>query len=255
MPELDEVIENTEVEEETTKEEATEKVEEKEEKVEKSKKEDTEDTETTQAKNLYKALNDPKTAKTIIEAMARKVGLLGDEELTKKETKAAKKKIQDVFKEALGEDMGFLAEKLGPAIEKVLEHYDSENQERFKSYEAEKAKEETGKAVETLYSKYEDAEALEARIFELMDEISPGPNSTPYKYMEKLYHLAKAEANEASVKDKMKKKLKNNSEDATARLSSSGSREVKTSSAPSKAPSLDEALELATKSLAGKDLT
>jgi len=205
--------------------------------------------ELSEAEKLYNALSDPRSARPIIEALARQAGLIKGEEHTPAEKKAAKKAIREVFAEALGEDMGFLSEKLGPAIEKVLEHYDTENRSRFEELTRAKAEEETSNAIEKLYSEHEDAEKFEARIFELMDEIAPGKNTKPLAYMKRLYQIAKAEATETSAKEKIKAKLKNNSEDATSRLSSSSTRESSTTRTNTKALDLDEAIALAAKSI------
>lgn len=246
MPELDTAIENVE---ETTNAEATpDKIEQADDGDDKGAKEP-EKKELSEAEKLYNALSDPRSARPIIEALARQAGLIKGEEHTPAEKKAAKKAIREVFAEALGEDMGFLSEKLGPAIEKVLEHYDTENRSRFEELTRAKAEEETSNAIEKLYSEHEDAEKFEARIFELMDEIAPGKNTKPLAYMKRLYQIAKAEATETSAKEKIKAKLKNNSEDATSRLSSSSTRESSVARTNTKALDLDEAIALAAKSI------
>lgn len=198
----------------------------------------------TQAKNLYKALSDPKTAKPIIEALARQSGLLGDEP-TKAQTKEVKKTIQAVFKEALGDKLGFLAEELGPAIEAVLKHYGEEQDSKLAAITRREVENETARAVEDLYKSHKDFEKYESRVLELMDEIAPGPNTKTSAYMEKLYRIAKSEAEEASTSEKMKAKLKKSSEDAPGRLSSASDREAATKAAPKANMTIEEALQKA----------
>ncbi len=202
------------------------------------------------AKELYRALNNPRTAGPVIEMLAREAGLLkGNKELTPKEEAKAKRSLRDIVKERLGDDLGFLSDKLSDVIEGVLEAHGQETNERFARYEADKAKDDVNRAVESLYSKYEDAIKYESKILELMDEFTPGKGVKMGAYMEKLYKLAKSEASELSAKDKMAKKLKSNSDDATARLSSSSTRETTTKDRPPKARSLDDAIDLAVKDL------
>lgn len=249
MSDLDKAITNAEVKDEKTTEDTT-KQEDKE--SDKGVSENNEEeAELEQAKQLYKALKNPASAKMVIKAMAEQAGLLSVEGGTKEEKKEAKKAIASIFKEHLGEKFGFMADEFGAAIEKVFEHYDSEQSAKFNKFEQDKVKNTLDAAVEKLYATHEDASKYEDRIFELMDEISAGEKTTPEAYLKRLYQIAKSEATEKSTKFKIADKIKNNSEDATTRLSSSSSREEKTNSKP-KMLDLDDALEAAVASLGNK---
>ena len=78
------------------------------------------DDETQVAKDHFKALKDPEAAKTVIETLAKSVGIKIAEIETKKEEKAAIKSIKDTVIAELGEDYKFLADKLGEVMEKVV---------------------------------------------------------------------------------------------------------------------------------------
>lgn len=204
------------------------------------------------AKNLYKALSDPKTARPIIEALARQTGLI-TEDSTKAEKKEAKKTIQAVFKDALGEKFSFMADELGVAIDAVFNHFAAEQDAKINELASNEVKRETERAVEDAYKSLSDFKKYEDRVFELMDELPKGSNMKTSTYLEKLYRVAKSEAEEAATKGKLTKKLKDNSEDATTRLSSSASdREAPTKPAPKASLSIEQAMELAAQQLEEK---
>src|SRR5665213_606518 len=68
------------------------------------------------AKDLFLALNDPNSAKIVVEALAKQAGLIE----TKAEEKVVVKTITELLKENLGEDLSFLGDKLAPAIEATV---------------------------------------------------------------------------------------------------------------------------------------
>lgn len=81
------------------------------------------DDELVQAKQLFTSLKDPAKSKVVIEFLAGQNGFVKGETqpTTQKEVKAAKVAITDQLKEALGPDLSYIAEKMGPIIQKVLE--------------------------------------------------------------------------------------------------------------------------------------
>lgn len=244
---IEETIENAEEEsnQETAKPDSEEKTS-----SNNKKEEADDDVDVDKAKELYRALNNPKTAHAVIEMLAKEAGLLkGKEELTPKEEKVVKKALRDIVKEKLGDDLGFMGDKLADVIEAVLEEHGKDTQAKFAKIEAEKAQNEVSRAVENIYSKYEDAPKYEKRMLELMDEFTPGKGVNMNAYMDKIYKLAKSEATEAGAKKKMQDKLKNNSDDATARLSSSSTRDVPAGTKSSKALNIEDAFDKAVKDL------
>src|SRR5580693_1571040 len=74
-----------------------------------------------EAKDLYKALLNPAARGPLVQALAQQSGLNLSNIETKKEAKVAKKDITARLKEALGDELGFLADKMGPVIESVIE--------------------------------------------------------------------------------------------------------------------------------------
>src|SRR5215471_1328910 len=69
------------------------------------------------AKNLYKALQNPQTAQEVISRLAQQAGLLK----TPQDVSQAKDIILDVLSESLGSEFNFLAPKLSVAIKRILE--------------------------------------------------------------------------------------------------------------------------------------
>ena len=67
------------------------------------------------AKQLYSALKDPTQAPIIIRALAEQAGITD-----KREAKEASKTIMDVFKETLGPEYAFMADKLASAIDIIV---------------------------------------------------------------------------------------------------------------------------------------
>jgi len=72
------------------------------------------------AKNLFKLLNNEKTAVGTLKTLANAAGVELKDVETKKEVNVAAKTIKDKIREGLGDDYKFLGEKLGAVIESVL---------------------------------------------------------------------------------------------------------------------------------------
>ena len=70
--------------------------------------------ETSEALNVYRALQDPKKARVVIETLAREAGLFDGD----KSKKQVRDEVESILAESLGEGYEFLAPKLGPAIKK-----------------------------------------------------------------------------------------------------------------------------------------
>ena len=89
-----------------------------------------------EAFRLYKALKDPKAGPAVLAALAQQAGLLGkNTPETKTEVREAKKAVKEILKDSLPENMKFLADQLGPAIEAVFEQEREEQQEKFQQIE------------------------------------------------------------------------------------------------------------------------
>jgi len=195
------------------------------------------------AKNLYKALKNPATAREIISVLARQAGVLE----TPKDVKQADKAIKDVFKEALGPDFAFIAEKMAPAIEKVLLSQKEEYETKLQQIRQQQLSAQTETEVEKALSKLNRVTKGDSRKFEgdmtrLMDDILPGRNTSTEDYIFKLYRIASSEQSERKAKEKLANKINRNANDIPSRLAPAAS--VDTSKG-TKRVSLDDAIKFA----------
>jgi hypothetical protein len=223
-------------------EEAEEEAEE-EEKAEEEEPDKLSDEEVLNAKNLFKALKNPSTAKEIISVLARNAGLLE----TKQDVHTASKTIQEVFKESLGPDFAFIAEKLAPAIEKVLLSQKEDYENRLREVRQQQLTAQTESEVEKALSKLNrvtkgESKKFEAAMTHLMDDILPGNRTTTEDYIFKLYRIASSEQSEKRAKEKMTNKINRNANDVTSRLASAAPTD---STKGIKKISLDEAIKYA----------
>ena len=151
------------------------------------------------ALNLYNALKDPETSGTVIRQLAELAGLDITE---KKEAKQLTKTISQIISEELGEDNSILAEKLGPALEKVLAKAIEDKVKPIQETISETKKNEFANRIENTFKALEIetkglSKQLDKRMAELMDEIQPGPRTEPEAYIRNIYKLAKSDFDEA----------------------------------------------------------
>lgn len=213
--------------EETTEEETVETEETPEsEEVEGEEKEETEEEiSDREAKYLYQLLKDPKTSREVIKELANNIGLL-DKDVPKTQTGEARerKKVQDLLKEGLGTEYGFLADKLGPAIEKIIDQEREERLEESASVERNRVIKESNDALTRLNKETNGhSKKVEAQMQKLASDFAPGPHVTPYNYVKMLYKLATGKnptSSNASIADKINR----NASDATTRIMPSSSR-------------------------------
>lgn len=232
---------------EETQEETSEEEEETSETVE-----DLSEEELTESKNLYKALRGPQAA-AIIAALAQQAGILpkaSEAPLTKKEEAAAAKDIKSIFKDALGAEYGFLADRLGPAIEAVLQQERESSETRFAEIQQTNVEREVVTAYEKLaVSTKGESKKFEARMAQLSEEIPIG-NMNVRTYMERLYTIASNERK--SSPQKVADQIRRNASDAPARLRSAGTVPMSNIKLPEKKMSLDESIKWAENQLKGQ---
>jgi len=211
--------------------------EEKEEKPPKKEKEDPEedddeqegsgdDEEDEKARQLYKALSNPATARQVIEVMARNAGII---DTPKKEEKVVKT-ITDVIKDELGTEYSFLSSKLGKIIPQVVERIVEEKTEarinEIKEKQMTREKEEVSKefhsAFEKLSEEFEDFDDLQGKMNKLMDVHPVTNKQTAYEYFRDLYYIAKSSRTTKSKVVVDKAKLQKSKENVGARLSAEG---------------------------------
>src|SRR6266705_866343 len=188
--------------------EGDEKEEKKDDEVEKEveEKEELSDEEIKNAKNLFKLLKNPLTAKETLTMMVRAAGLTP--ESTKQEEKATTKTIKDIVKEKLGKDYEFLSEKLSDVLEDVVTKVTNERVSKVESEIAaqkdENLKEKIAAAQQKVISEYRevsDAVLREADRILSEQELIPGKNSTPEKFFKTLIMTAAANKNVNLIKN------------------------------------------------------
>lgn len=201
--------------------------------------------ETLAARQLYNALKNPSTQVDVIRLLAQQAGLLE----TKSDVKEAKNVIKEVLAQELGSEFGFLAEKLSPAITKILEMQKTETEKRFSELSSRQMQVQLEREVDTTLAKLDretkgESKKLESRISELMDDILPSKDVSTEKYIRSLYKIASSEQMERSAKRKMAEKINRNANDVGSRLSAQGGRSAGTDATSAKM-NLDQALNYA----------
>lgn len=125
---------------------------------------------------------------------------------------AVSERTEDVIAELktdLGEDLAYLADKLGPAIAKLVDRRLNTAAEPMRR-EAESVRErlandETDRTMAALETRYPDWKEHEAAMTALSLEIAPARGQTMESYVEKLYKLASRDAWDADRENQIKK--------------------------------------------------
>jgi hypothetical protein len=191
------------------------------------------ETEIANALQLFDALNDPNRAGAVIKYLADQAGITkgGDNQpATKAEARQAEQTIIDVLKENLGEEFGFLADKLGPAIEKIvnksLEQSQADIRSQLQAAEQEKLQGQSVNAINKLSNDFFGAdkgmpEEVANLMSSLMDKMPPTPDMDIKEYTDLIFHtavgklgLTKAKAPVAAAR------VQQNRNDAASRLAS-----------------------------------
>lgn len=181
-----------------------------------------------QAKNLFKLLQDPNSARITIQALASQAGLIE----TKKEAAEVKKDILSVLKEEMGEEYGNLPDKLARSLEKIVEAAVAEkiapSQAKLAEIEGKTFENEVDSAMRRLNKETDGAASkLESDILQLMDQYLPGKDPetgktvSVYKYLKGLHEIASAGQKNRQIKKKIADKIQENANDMS-RLRSSG---------------------------------
>jgi len=183
--------------EDQIEEQAEEQIEEIVEEVEVEEQEENEAPASSQAQALFDLFNNPATAKSALQMVASNLGMT----VSEAKTEEGKTAIRDVIKMALGEDLAFIGDKLGPlgdAIEKLLEDRISKSElkmiERQQAQEAIRVTAVIESTMKELNTETKgEFDALTPKINNLMEEIPIGKQS-PDQYLRRLFNIAKTEA-------------------------------------------------------------
>lgn len=213
--------------------------------------EDFSEAEAVESKRLYKALKDPKTAGPIIAALAQQAGILnGKPPETKTEERKAARAVKEILSEALGE-YKFLADKLGPAIEAILEQERESNEVKFAEQAQHRIEQEVISATEKLARETKgESRKLEAKMNELSQEIPIGTMSVD-TYIHRLHTIAAADKVKTPVKV-ISDRIRRNANDATSRIQGSRGQDPPAGDIPKGKMNINQAVEWALKSMAGK---
>lgn len=192
-----------------------------------------------EARQLLAGLRDPEKAPKILDFLATNAGYTKAEikELeTTKEIKEAKKGIVDSLKEALGPELSYLAEKMGPVIQSFLDEKVETStkgiKESLASQQTEKYAQEADQAQVALGKKYfgENGtipDSVASEMNAIIDEFPPTGKKTMAAYLEDVLILAAGRKQVPlgkSADDKLKKDVKvaRLRNDASVRLASDG---------------------------------
>lgn len=179
------------------------------------------------AKALFKLLKDPATQQATIRAMAAGAGLLGkDLPTTNVEVKEAKKDLKEILKKSLGPQLEWLAEKLAPAMQEMLDEERASATTKLASLEQSQIESATNVAWDKLHDETKGlSRKYEARMVQLADEVLPAANQSPLQYLRNLYKIASSDKTATTTRQQMAEKINRNSKDAPGRLVSGSSSE------------------------------
>lgn len=185
-----------------------------------------------QGRQLIRALKDPKTAPLVIEYLAKEGGYTKQlsEVETKKEASEAKKGLIELLKDkdGLGEEFGFLADKIGPTLEKYVAEKVAEGQadirKNFEDAELERTRQQTENAVTSITKDFFGTEDLPDNVSKemsaYMDRVSPSKNTTVKEYVSDAFHAAVGRLGLTKADKSKQQRSDKNRVDASSRLAS-----------------------------------
>jgi hypothetical protein len=198
------------------------------------------------ALQFYRALQDPNAAPAMVEFLAKQVGL-NVQPTIKAAPETPEPSIQDLITKELGEEYGFIAPKLGSAIEKVLGKF-------IEPLRAEQQKiaavNEYDKAVAKLNAQTGgDFQKLEPEIVKAMEVLRPSDKATTEQYLSYLYKTVKGQNIQQVTQQaatKVVEKIQRNASEASP--SPSAATDSRVIDGPSM-PTLDQAIAAAVKGM------
>lgn len=178
-----------------------------------------------EAKRVYKLLQNPNTAKTLIRELARAEGLLGEEApTTQKEVVAAKKSIESILKESLGDKYGFLIPDLSKALDQMFSQERETQNQSVQQIQINQTKRETTEVLAQLARETKgESRKVESQMLSLMEKFQIGPGVGIEEYLRGLYAQATSARSTQTATNKLTDKIRRNASDATSRLHSTGS--------------------------------
>lgn len=146
------------------------------------------------AHNLYESLSDPTVGKEIITQLARRTGILNDENLTTTPKAAEKQlegKLTKMLKTKFGKDYDKFSDTLGPVLEDAMKEFMDEYKSESRATAAEGA---WGNAVENFTETHHITDAISSQMEKLIIRNGGRPANLSGKesseYLEDMYNLA-----------------------------------------------------------------
>lgn len=186
-----------------------------------------------QGKDLMLALKDPVKAPIVIKFLAEQAGYSKSEvkegPQSKTEVKELKNDILDDLREGLGEEFSIIADRLAPAIEKILnkqlEKSQADIRANLQEQEAEKLRGQSAAVIEKLTESFfgsdkELPDEVSKEMSNFMDRVAPAPNSTIKEYVEDSFHYAVGKLGLTKANKTSAEKVQRNRSDASSRLAS-----------------------------------
>jgi len=213
-----------------------------------------------QARQLFAALKDPAKAPHVIKFLVESSGVELPE--TKKEVKEVKKALTERLKEALGPELAYMADKMGPVFQSFLEEelgeVQQKNETRFSEQALEKERNVADHAQRELARELFGQDDLPAEFIAelsgLIDIYPPTKGQTTHSYLKDLIHLASGRLGKPITKQqpqqqRQTEKATKNRNDAVSHLASDGKspapgREVSTRTEKPQPKSLEDAVRM-----------
>lgn len=210
------------------------------------------------ARNLFRALKNPETAKTTIKLLADSIGLTGQE--TKIEKQVVVKTMLELFKEQLGPDLEFMAEKLLPVMEKMVDAKLEPSLKPFRDNieQTEQAQlvSEADKTISDLSTKFFGTGTLpadfESDMSALMDKISPSKSMGAKEYVENIFYMVAGRRGVTPTSKTISERVAKAVNNAPANLTSTSGIAANEIPNSNKKMSLNESIAAAQASLLGK---
>lgn len=177
-----------------------------------------------EARNLYKTLrsgNDQ--ARGLIADLANRMGLPLAQVTTKTEVKEVKKAITDRLKEALGTELGFLAEKIGPVLEQAIAEERQGVAEIQNTLEVQQLTRESETTLNKLAKETNGlSRKYEAKMVQLMDRFPASTDISTEEYIRGIAQIAMGDKLVQRATNKAVQTMVRNSKNAPERLAGKG---------------------------------
>jgi hypothetical protein len=191
-------------------------------------------------RTLVQALRDPARAPYVIDMLARQAGYTKETINTKTDVKEAKADLINILEAELGDELKFLAPRLGRALDKYLEKTRTEQvpnteladlRARVENREKQEVESEILTVHTSISQEYFGADDMPADVAKAlsvaMDQFPPNdPNMKPTTYYRKIFSLVAGERGLSKKNATRETKITRSRDDATARQLSANNRGV-----------------------------